>query len=164
MCNIKAVSFMYPSKNFTLGWFFLHNQRLWWLWQIWSMHLTEYYIRMLLQTRSAFPEYIWRVYALSILLRRLLTFQRNPTFVWISKSFSWTPSQSNINCATAGYFPFQVLEPQEIDMKIRLIRWFHHGWKEDVKAQVNDIYHASLFVYLSKKTYKGGRDISQYKI
>ena len=23
--------------NFTLDWIFLHNQRLWWLWQIWSM-------------------------------------------------------------------------------------------------------------------------------
>ena len=37
VCNIKAVSFTYPLENFTLDWFFLHNQRLWWLWQIWSM-------------------------------------------------------------------------------------------------------------------------------
>ena len=38
--NIKAVSFTYPLENFTLDWIFLHNQRLWWLWQIWSMLLT----------------------------------------------------------------------------------------------------------------------------
>ena len=24
-------------ENFTLDWIFLHNQRLWWLWQIWSV-------------------------------------------------------------------------------------------------------------------------------
>ena len=37
LCNIKAVSFTYPLENFTLDWIILHNQRLWWLWQIWSM-------------------------------------------------------------------------------------------------------------------------------
>ena len=31
-------SFFHVSiGNFTLDWIFLHNQRLWWLWQIWSM-------------------------------------------------------------------------------------------------------------------------------
>ena len=25
--------------NFTLDWIFLHNQRLWWLWQIWSVDI-----------------------------------------------------------------------------------------------------------------------------
>ena len=39
--NIKAVSFTYPLENFTLDWFVLHNQRLWWLWQIWSMLLKD---------------------------------------------------------------------------------------------------------------------------
>ena len=34
---MTAVSFKYPLENFTLVWIFLHNQRLWWLWQIWSM-------------------------------------------------------------------------------------------------------------------------------
>ena len=36
--NIKAVSFTYPLENFTLDWNFLHNQRLWWLWQISGMN------------------------------------------------------------------------------------------------------------------------------
>ena len=29
-------------ENFTLDWIFLHNQRLWWLWQVWSMLLTHW--------------------------------------------------------------------------------------------------------------------------
>ena len=37
MCNIKSVSFPSTLENFTLDWNFLHNQRLWWLWQIWGV-------------------------------------------------------------------------------------------------------------------------------
>ena len=39
LCNSKTVSFTYPLENFTLDRIFLHNHRLWWLWQIWSMAL-----------------------------------------------------------------------------------------------------------------------------
>ena len=34
LCNIKSVSFPSTLTNFTLDWIFLHNQQLWWLWQI----------------------------------------------------------------------------------------------------------------------------------
>ena len=51
LCNIKAVSYTYPLENFTLDWFILHNQRLWWLWQIWSMDLTAFYIRLVNDTK-----------------------------------------------------------------------------------------------------------------
>ena len=33
----QSIFFHIPIGNFTLDWIFLHNQRLWWLWQIWSM-------------------------------------------------------------------------------------------------------------------------------
>ena len=39
----QSIFFHIPIGNFTLDWIFLHNQRLWWLWQIWSMYMTDGY-------------------------------------------------------------------------------------------------------------------------
>ena len=35
--TLKALSFMYPLGNFTLDSKLFHDQRLWWLWQIWGV-------------------------------------------------------------------------------------------------------------------------------
>ena len=48
---------MYTKVNFTLNWTFLHNQRLWWLWQIWNMVRTcEVSFPTLCTVEKPFPQ------------------------------------------------------------------------------------------------------------